>query len=330
MSLSSVRALHVIAYHYVRDASRSLTPAAGLHAMPADDFRKQVSELQACYEMATLESASAFLRGQYEPRRDLCLLTFDDGLRDHFDEVFPALRARRIQGVFFLITSCLDGQLSAVHQSHFLMASLGLGEYQQRVLKALTELDHDLITVDPGTARATYRWDTEEAAQFKYLLNFVLTEDIKELILGNLFTEILGDPDEFARRLYLDWSEAAAMQADQMIAGGHTHSHRPLGRLSAAEQRLELSMCTTMLRQRLRRQAEWPFSFPYGKLDSFDEHTLQLLNEFGYDCAFTTVPGDNSPGADRFKLRRIDPKEATIETRRLSAAAQTSDAHASR
>jgi len=105
------------------------------------------------------------------------------------------------------------------------------------------------------------------------------------------------------------------MQIDGMIAGGHTHTHRPLSRLSPDDQRRELAICTELLRRKLPTQALWPFSYPFGKLDSFGPDTVALLREHGYHCAFTTVPGENQPGSDLFAVRRIDPKEAPVGVR---------------
>ena len=95
--------LQVIMYHYVRDLPNTRFPR--IKAMLTDDFRAQVAQLKARYEMATLESALDFLGGTYRPARDLCLLTFDDGLRDHYTDVLPILAEEQIQGLFFIITS---------------------------------------------------------------------------------------------------------------------------------------------------------------------------------------------------------------------------------
>ena len=91
--------------------------------------------LQDCYEMATLESTLAFLQGTYTPARNLCLLTFDDGLKEHYTDVTPLLADSGIQGIFFPITSCLqEHRVASVHMNHFLMAALDFAVYQQRLL----------------------------------------------------------------------------------------------------------------------------------------------------------------------------------------------------
>ena len=79
--------LRVVMYHYVRDLPRTRFP--NLKGMLLDDFRHQVAELSTQFEMASVESAMDFMSGEYRPRRDLCLLTFDDGLKEHFTRCHP-------------------------------------------------------------------------------------------------------------------------------------------------------------------------------------------------------------------------------------------------
>ena len=82
-------ALYVVMYHYVRDLPH--TPFPRIKGMLTSAFRQQLTALQSLYEMATLESALDFLRGRYTPSRPLCLLTFDDGLKEHYTDVTPIL-----------------------------------------------------------------------------------------------------------------------------------------------------------------------------------------------------------------------------------------------
>ena len=300
--------LVVIMYHYVRDLPRTQFPR--LKGMLTGDFRRQVDFLRERYEMATLESALAFWRGEYTPTRDLCLLTFDDGLKDHYTDVLPILVERKIQGLFFIITTCLEEQrVVSVHKNHFLMAALDFEAYRQAFLRSLAKISPDTdVSVDMTQAKRTYRWDNDEVAVFKYLLNHRLTEGLRDQILNELFQEHLGDESDFARQLYLSWGQTRAMQRAGMIIGGHSHKHVPLAGLAPDEQQRELGICTTLLRQRLDQQAFWPFSYPYGKTDTFDRQTVRILQQNGVACAFSSVSGETRPRDDVYALRRVDAK----------------------
>jgi peptidoglycan/xylan/chitin deacetylase (PgdA/CDA1 family) len=297
--------LHVVMYHYVRDLARTRWPK--IHALPLEDFRRQVSMLTDVYEMATLESALAFLEGRYRPSRSLCLLTFDDGLKEHYAEVTPILHDSGVQGVFMVQTSGPEGRVAAVHKNHFLLASLEFAEYQTRFNARLESLTDGLrVYLDDDQVRRVYRWDPLEIARFKYLANFIVAEPIRRQILDELFDEYLGSEGAFARDLYIDWGEARAMQAAGMVIGGHSHDHASLPALANEAKRVDLTRSAGLLREYLAPQPAWPFSYPYGAVD---DGTVTILRELGFACAFTTAVGSNGAGADAFRIGRLDPKD---------------------
>lgn len=304
-------ALQVVMYHYVRNLPATKYPR--LKGMLLDDFHAQVKALSQIYEMATLESAIEFLQGNYKPTRSLCLLTFDDGFKEHYSEVAPLLAERRIQGIFFLITNCIEEhKVASVHMNHFLMASMDWSTYQREFLKSLQLADGEapFRRVDPQKAVRTYPWDTREVAIFKYFFNFVVSQKARDRAVKKLFEAHLGSEATFSRELYLDWREAREMQRMGMLIGGHSHRHQPLAHLRRLELRLDLERCRCLLDKHLYPQMDWPFSYPYGKGDSYSERTVNELKLLEFDCSFSTEVGSNVPSCDLFALRRIDCKLA--------------------
>lgn len=301
--------LTVVMYHYVRDLPRTRFPR--IKGLLTEDFRRQVAALGQRYEMATLETALAFVQGEYRPARDLCLLTFDDGLKDHFTDVLPLLAERRLQGVFFIPTACVEEtRVASVHKNHFLLAAVDFDEYRRAFLDELRCRQPEIPTeVDIATVAATYRWDTPEVAAFKFLLNFRVPEALRDTILNTLFATYLGDEPAFARELYLSWEDARQMQGAGMVVGSHSHRHTALSILSDDRQREDLTTCTALLHRRLRPQRLWPFSYPYGKKHTYTESTVATIRELGYCCSFGTESGVNRSGEDLFALRRIDTKD---------------------
>ena len=308
--------LHVATYHYVRDLPRTRFPQ--IKGMLLDDFRSQVHALPDMFEMATIESAVAFLTGKYVPRRDLCLMTFDDGLKEHYAQVTPLLAERGIQGVFFLISACMeDGVVAPVHMNHFLMAHLGFRTYQSEFLRILREMGFPGETKpDLSVCQRTYPLDTAEVAQFKYLFNFVLPAKSRDIGVRALFQKHLGDEADFARELYVNWGEAREMQREGMAMGGHSHQHRPLAALRYPELSADLTRNWDLIQKHLVPQEIWPFSYPYGKSDSYNRNTVEILRQLGYRLALCTEAGNNLPGMDLFSIRRIDCKDITANAYR--------------
>jgi peptidoglycan/xylan/chitin deacetylase (PgdA/CDA1 family) len=312
--MQSEHYLRVVMYHYVRDLPRTRFPK--LKGMMLDDFRQQVVQLSSQFEMASLESAVDFLNGEYRPRRDLCLLTFDDGLKEHYREVLPFLAERHIRGVFFLITSAVqERKVASVHMSHFLMAALDFQELTSSFFRKAVELCSDSFSppnVDAEAATLTYRWDSPEVARFKYLLNFRMEPDLRDRVLRELFTAYISDETAFADSLYITWDEARQMQRSGMAMGGHTHQHQALAGLTPRELSSDLEACSRLLHQNLLVQAVWPFSYPFGKKDSFNLRAVRNLQQLGFRCAFSTEVGDNRRGADVFMIGRTDCKRALV------------------
>ncbi|MCC6591553.1 MAG: polysaccharide deacetylase family protein [Bryobacterales bacterium] len=301
--------LHVVMYHYVRDLPRSRFPR--LKAMLAQDFRLQVKSLSAEFDICGLDVALEYLHGRYQPKRRLCLLTFDDGLKEHYHEVTAELARQRVSGLFFVITDSTENhRVAPVHKNHFLTASLDFSAYQAEFLERIGAAASVLENVDAKAARRTYIWDEEAAAVFKYFFNFVVEPAVRDRAIAAMFEAHIGPEAEFAQSLYASWDELRQMQAEGMVIGGHTHRHRPCSSLTDGELSDDLGLCRRSLDANLSPQRFWPFSYPYGKADSYTAHTVGELKRLGFDCSFSTEPGVNHPGDDLFSLRRMDCKVA--------------------
>ncbi|MBZ5601278.1 MAG: polysaccharide deacetylase family protein [Acidobacteriia bacterium] len=306
--------LRIATYHYVRDVAG--TEWENLKVLSTAEFARQIDYCAETFEVVSLDRALDFLQGRYAASRDLCLLAFDDGLREHF-AIAAMLRDRNLSAAFFPITSCLDQEtVAAVHQNHLLMARLGVRVYRRKFMDRLNDIfpDFPAELPDPEIAARTYRWDDRETAEFKYLFNFALPAAVQERVVAAVFRESIGAQAEAARELYLSWSDLKEMRSWGMTIGGHTHTHRALSRLSPAEMKRELATCRRLLDQNLLEkdmepQRNWPFSFPFGKRDSYTRETIEELRRLNFHCALTTQDGGNAPGADLFQLRRTDCRD---------------------
>jgi peptidoglycan/xylan/chitin deacetylase (PgdA/CDA1 family) len=278
--------------------------------MMLDEFRRQVAWLASHYEMPTLETALAFLRGTYRSANDLCIFTFDDGLKEHYTDVAPILSEYKIQGLFGVITSCVEDHIVApVHMNHFLMAEMGFEAYRSAFMQRLQDTEPGALasaSVDSNVAQKSYPLDTQEVAIFKFLFNFSLNADVRDNIVEKLFEAYIGDQKSFARELYMSWEEIKQLQRAGMLIAGHTHWHRPLSTLTDEELNTDLCISRSLLDQNLQQQELWPFSYPYGKKNSYSGAAMRMLQQLGYTCAFNTEGGANAPGTPVFELHRID------------------------
>ena len=292
----------VVLYHYVRDLESSEYPR--IKGLDIEGFRRQLDYLNDHYNIVSLDE---YLNYEGDQTKRLCMLTFDDGFKDHFVNVMPLLRERGLAATFYPVTQPLvEESVLAIHKTHFLLAKLGAGEFANAVNSFLPQPLRDQYWVD-GRAKleVRYRWDDNLTANLKSTIA-MLPDAIKTDLLSTLFNEYFDDEAAFSRALYMNFGELREMEAAGMTIGCHTHTHPRLSQLTEENQREEIRISRQCLAEGLGHSIE-TFSYPNG---DYDRTTIELLREQNFSSAMTTTTGVN-PGiaSTPFEILRIDTND---------------------
>jgi peptidoglycan/xylan/chitin deacetylase (PgdA/CDA1 family) len=287
--------LTVLLYHYVRDPGDACQTGTGIPGLPTAAFESQLDDLSRAYDMVSWPVVRACLLGQAALPPRACLLTFDDGVCDHYANVFPRLRARGLSGLFFALARPERAGLTLAHRLHFLLPVLGLDGLRQALLAALSP-EHQ-VSLHVAEARYRSLWPDPVDA-FKTTLQRELAP-AAEAPLARLFSQHVGSETEWAAALFLSPVQIAEMHAAGMHFGGHSRSHPWLDwvgdDLLAAEVAASAAWLQTIT------PGPWPFAYPYG---GWDERTPAALAHAGFCAAFTTQPQVRHASA--FHLGRVD------------------------
>ena len=303
--------LAIIMYHYVRNVGE--TPFPRIHALPVGKFERHLDRLGEKYAFVGAGDVLAAVRGEARLPEHACLLTFDDGLKDHARNVFPVLRDRGIRGAFFVITSAVEeARVIDVHKVHFLLARLGT----ERMIEAF----HDFISIhsprlaglselriDDRQRLSPSRYDDILTGNLKARLN-TLDAPTKTAFLEKLFRDTLGDEAEFAKELYLSWDDVNTMIRGGMDFGSHTHSHRHIDTLSPKELGSEIATARDLLKEHTRGAALPIISDPFGTGD-YSAALLDQLVGFGYALGFTVEVGVNTNLDQPLRLKRLNAND---------------------
>jgi peptidoglycan/xylan/chitin deacetylase (PgdA/CDA1 family) len=276
--------MRALTYHYVRPGTDR--PPYEYYYLDLDDFRRQLDHLDDAYDLIDRQHFLDCVAGDRSPPDDAVVLTFDDGLIDHYEYVLPELQTRGLWGLFFVPGPIGDDAL-AVHRVHTLLGTTPAAA----VAEALAEV------VDPADVREGRREQFEQmyessssgeaVTRIKRTLNYLLPYDRVPEVLTALEERFPGggvDPSD----LYMSPEEVGALVDAGMVVGGHTVTHRVLSRLSAAEQRSEIERSLAYIDRAAGDQPIRSFAYPYGTAETFDGDTLAGLREGGCDIAFTT------------------------------------------
>jgi peptidoglycan/xylan/chitin deacetylase (PgdA/CDA1 family) len=128
-------------------------------------------------------------------------LTFDDGLADHYETVFPLLGERGLHGAFFPPAQPVrERTVADVHKIQFILAAADdAARLAERILAEVvasrTEFDLDEPQVYVARYRKPGRFDDPATVFVKRMLQTGLPEELRRRIVRSLFDEIVTSDD---------------------------------------------------------------------------------------------------------------------------------------
>jgi len=278
-------------YHFVRDLRHSRYPA--IKGLSIEDFRGQIEYVRRHFNPVGVEDLLAALRSPDAslPPRSL-LLTFDDGYRDHCDNVLPILLKNGLTGCFFPPAKAVtEHEVLDVNKIHFILAVV---PDTSRILTSLFALvdeargDFLLRTRDEYFTQLAHagRYDTAEVILIKRLLQRDLPEALRKRITADLFRQyVTRDEAAFSQALYMGIADLRAMREAGMWIGSHGYDHYWLDTLDEQSQEREIDLSLRFLEAVGGDVQNWAMGYPYG---AYGEGLLHILRGRGCKIGFTT------------------------------------------
>jgi peptidoglycan/xylan/chitin deacetylase (PgdA/CDA1 family) len=247
--------------------------------VPIDDFRQQMHFLQEQFDVLPLDEAVSRCRDR-RVQRPIVAITFDDGYQNNHDMALPVLEKLGLPATIYLATGFLDTDTTIwtglLHHA-FTVTRLQRLEWRGRQWE-----------LDSLSARATCL--REIKAGIKSQPQAPLFATVAEL------TQALTDGD----RIALDASSpyrmlgAASLQrlakSDCIQLGAHTHQHFVLSRIERELQRSEIRISKQAVESLTSKPCR-SFAYPNGRPEDFNDDTLAILEDCGFEFAVTTVEG---------------------------------------
>jgi len=291
-------------YHYVRP--RPIEPNDGIRGLTVAAFSDQLACLCRQLEPITWAEFCSWKDGRGTIPRNSFLVTFDDGLSDHFFTVLPTLEAFGISGTFFVPGAVLESPtILPAHRIHLLLRALNTDGLMREIGKETNLLDEACASPSLAAGEAVpqmYSYEKAPLARLKYALTMVLPIDARNQLLKTLFAKHVGDEESWSRHWYMGWNHLVRMQSLGHTIGGHGFSHEPLTRLTPAQRDADLRKSFAILEEGLGR-APRPFSYPYGCVD---QSTAASCSRSGFHLAYTTLGEWCLATHDAFGSPRVD------------------------
>lgn len=299
-------------YHYVRDLKNSRYPQ--IKGLDLTLFIEQIDYLKKHYNFITMEMLIDSMYNKTELPPKAVLLTFDDAYSEHFNNVFPILFNRKIQGSFYVpFKAIIENNVLDVNKIHFILASVS--DFDKLMKKTYQELDKYRAEFQLESNEYYFdklamasRMDPKEVIFFKRLLQKELPESLRNLITDNLFQEIVGIEEKaFSKELYMNMEQLKCMIDNGMHIGNHGYDHYWLNSISETKQREEVSKGCYYLNQLGVNMNNWTICYPYG---AYNQSLINILKENNCKLGFTSmVDVADIDNCNQFELPRLDTND---------------------
>lgn len=292
-------------YHYVRP--RYDAPHPGIMGVTVEQFESQLRLLGQLGRFVGAREILQALDGDRPLPQKAIVVTFDDGLREQYVHGWAVLRRMGIPAIFFTNTRPVaEGTVSSVHKVHLLRSRTDPDRFEQMVRQTAAELGclpDDAEVRDQAIAH--YIYDTPEIAQVKYLLNFALSLEQKEALVGALFDqEFSGQEQTISRELYMGLEQLRELDAADAL-GSHGHEHLPLDRIPPQEVAGQVARAAELL-QAWTGRVPTAMSYAHGGRTAGIRLAGQAAARSGFRFAFTMERAGNRDLEQPLFLGRFD------------------------
>lgn len=293
-------------YHYVCEHS-NVFPYAKFKNI--EDFKNEISFLSRDHVFVGLSNGLERLCFENNDRH-LISLTFDDSLKCHY-EVALYLHSKSIPATFYIPSlPYVANDFISAHKAHIIAAKFGDKCYNLFIetAKKLYLTVEDIVDQSEESKFANQYNNNKDLSMtkaFKRIVNYSGEYSAVNIVLDKIINTHSLRP--FLEDYYLSLSQIKDIFEMGHEIGSHSFSHRLLSRLSKSQQELELKQSKNFLESVLSSEIN-SFCYPYGRKVSYNDYTLQLLREVGYDNAVSVDSSfitDTSKSFD-YELPRFD------------------------
>ncbi len=268
-----------VMYHYVRPVEDT-----HLRYLSVDDFKRQLDWLEA--EVGKFLTEDEWDDAKAGISHSGVLLTFDDGLKDHFNHVLPILVERGIFGIFFVNTSPLISNcVLPVHLAHKLLSLGNSHEILDFFKLNLPSTIWGEINQGVAGSRYTKQFDLDANIAVKKVINYLFSDfDLSEILDSAARKFLNVSIAEMSSTWYLSEQEVREIDASGMRIGSHTSTHRLLSKLDRAQIFNELHDSKVTLERILGKSVD-EFCYPYGGSNSYNQVVKETLSSLHYSVA---------------------------------------------
>ncbi len=297
----------VLMYHRVLtpDQQRRTASQPGL-IVEAATFERHVELLKRHFTILTLEEFEDRVLNNRPFDDASCLITFDDGWIDNFENALPILRAHGVPAVVFLAVNFVGRRRLFTREALTHLMARAIAACRARPDR-ITAIRRHLAPL--GLERALETNGDDPLAAAKAVIGshkYASGPDTQAAVSARGRECGVNEEELSGLDTFMDWEQIGDMRKAGIAFGGHGADHFVLTRVSPEVVESEVRTSFSTIDTRLGEPAR-SFAYPGG---GWRAQVVDRVKCAGYRLAFTIEPGHVSAGDDRFSLRRMNIHES--------------------
>lgn len=294
-SQSGGRRVLIVSYHrVVEDYTGAAQQSIPGLLISQETFRRHLEEAaSAGYEFATIGDAVAVMSGCKATKRDLCVVTFDDGYRDVYRYAYPLLKRMGVPAIVYLPTAFIGTRQRFNHDRLFHL-----------LLLARRRLRRPFFSTVPEPALRLLAPALSGTKPISEVLDGFIGEHSSaefQMVIEALERELGGGPDLLPEQGdVMDWDEVRRMARDGFEFGAHTQGHTVLTMEPPEVVEREIVESKRAIEREVGGRVQH-FAYCNGW---YSDEVIRMLKLHGFRSGVTTEDVPNRIGGDPFSLKR--------------------------
>lgn len=287
-----IKDLTVLGYHRVIDIERdSFHFNPRVVSVSPRQFEEQVKYLDKHFNIVSLDTVVETVLEEKELPENPVIVTFDDGYKDVYQNVYPILKKYSAPATVFISTGYIES---------------GRLFWWDKIAYLINKTDKRSLKLS-GLGEVSLRSPVKRQKVFDKVADWfrAASEEDKERLMSVLEKEAEVDiDDEVAYKLYLSWDNIREMSKNGIGFGAHTIFHPVLARVSEEVQKHEILKSKETIEAKTGIKVS-TFAYPQGNIDNFTRTTEKLLRDCGLNAGVTHILGTNNLNQKDFSLYRL-------------------------
>lgn len=235
---------------------------------------------------------------------NVSLLTFDDGLKDHF-KIAKYLSQKKINSIFFVpVEAILNHKMVESHKIQFILASADHERLVKDISKQFT--DYKDMNADQLNPYYISKWKKNVWSKEMVFITRILREghDVnwRQNTIDDLFKKyVTRDEKNFANEFYLSLDEVYEISKMGHVIGGHGFTSRDLRFLKITEVIFEINQSIEFIKKFNPKHLF--FAYPNG---GFNKNICDALKNSSFSHCFTTQEANLEINSDTMYTPRFD------------------------